>query len=111
MPEDVNADVVIVGSGIAGGHAAYRLAQHGIDVLVLEAGPRLSRLDAMANFIRSPYKGPNSPYPPQAYAPYPTDQDPDAFYVQAGPDRTGFSGPMRASSAEPPGTGPASATV
>ena len=87
MPDDLSADVVIVGSGIAGGHAAFRLAQHGVDVLVLEAGPRLSRRDAMANFIRSPFKGPNAPYPPQPYAPHPTDQDPDSFYVQAGPDQ------------------------
>ncbi len=34
-------DAVIVGSGAAGGMAAYMLTKAGMDVLVLEAGPRL----------------------------------------------------------------------
>ena len=82
-----HADVVIVGSGIAGGHAAFRLAGAGVRVLVLEAGPRLTRNAAVENFVRNPHKGPNSPYPSEPYAPHPSDEDPDAFYVQAGPDR------------------------
>jgi choline dehydrogenase-like flavoprotein len=82
-----DADVVIVGSGIAGGHAAFRLASAGTRVLVLEAGPHLSRNAAVANFVRSRGKGPNAPYPSMAFAPHPTDEDPDSFYVQAGPDR------------------------
>jgi choline dehydrogenase-like flavoprotein len=84
---DYAADVVIVGAGIAGGHAAFRLAGKGVSVLVLEAGPRLSRGQAMQNFVAARGKGPNAPYPPVAYAPHPTDEDPDAFYVQAGPDQ------------------------
>ena len=35
---DLEADVVIVGAGIGGGHAAFRLAGAGVSVLVLEAG-------------------------------------------------------------------------
>lgn len=84
---DLEADVVIIGAGIAGGHAAFRLAGKGVRVLVMEAGPRLTRRQAMTNFVESPGKGPNAPYPPVPYAPHPTDDDPNAFYVQAGPDQ------------------------
>jgi gluconate 2-dehydrogenase alpha chain len=38
-------DVVIVGMGAAGGIASYVLTQAGLDVVGLEAGPRLSNLD------------------------------------------------------------------
>jgi choline dehydrogenase-like flavoprotein len=86
-PQDLSADVVIVGSGIAGGHAAFRLAQSGVKALVLEAGPRLSRNEAVANFVSNPSKGPNAPYPSVRYAPHPADGYEDDFYVQAGPDR------------------------
>jgi glucose dehydrogenase len=83
----IEADVVIVGAGIAGGHAAFRLAGRGVRVVVLEAGPRLPRREAVSNFVASRGKGPNAPYPSVPYAPHPTDENPDDFYVQAGPDR------------------------
>ena len=57
------ADVVIVGSGIAGAMTAYTLARSGVSVLVLEAGPRVDRAKATMLFRKSPTKGPNSPYP------------------------------------------------
>jgi glucose dehydrogenase len=84
---DLSADVVIVGSGIAGGHAAFKLAGAGVKTLVLEAGPHLSRNDAVANFVANPEKGPNAPYPPVPYAPHPVDGKDNEFYVQAGPDQ------------------------
>lgn len=37
MPDEF--DAIVVGSGAAGGWAAKELAEHGLDVLVLEAGP------------------------------------------------------------------------
>ena len=37
---DVTADVVIVGSGAGGSAAAWALTMQGLDVVVLEAGPR-----------------------------------------------------------------------
>jgi len=84
---DFSADVVIVGSGIAGGHSAFKLAGRGVKTLVLEAGPHLTRFEAVSNFVANPEKGPNAPYPPVAYAPHPVDGKEDDFYVQGGPDQ------------------------
>jgi gluconate 2-dehydrogenase alpha chain len=42
------ADVVIIGLGAAGGIAAHVLTKAGIDVVGLEAGPRLDRTDFLA---------------------------------------------------------------
>jgi choline dehydrogenase-like flavoprotein len=38
-------DTVVVGSGACGGTLANELAQKGVDVVCLEAGPRLSLAD------------------------------------------------------------------
>jgi choline dehydrogenase-like flavoprotein len=83
----MRADVVIVGSGMAGAHLAYSLALAGIDVLVLEAGPRRVREQSLETFYENPVKGPQSPYPSVPYAPHPEDDNYDDFYVQAGEDR------------------------
>jgi len=83
----MRADVVIIGSGMAGSHLAYSLALKGVDVLVLEAGPRRSREDNLTTFYENPIKGPQSPYPSMPSAPHPEDTTYDDFYVQAGPDR------------------------
>jgi choline dehydrogenase-like flavoprotein len=83
----MRADVVIIGSGMAGSHLAYSLALKGVDVLVLEAGPRRSREDNLTTFYENPIKGPQSPYPSVPSAPHPEDTTYDDFYVQAGPDR------------------------
>ena len=80
------ADVVIVGSGIAGAHLAYALALKGTKALVLEAGPRRSRAESVDRFYRSVGKGAQSPYPSVPYAPHPGESPAD-HYVQTGPDR------------------------
>ena len=41
--EHLEADVVVVGSGMGGGTTAWALAQRGVDVLVLERGERIPR--------------------------------------------------------------------
>ncbi len=85
--ERLESDVVIVGSGVAGALIAYRLAAAGVKVLVLEAGPRIDRAQAVLNFRKDPYKGPNSAYPTQPYAPQPVSHDIGAYYVQEGPEQ------------------------
>ena len=51
MSAPLVADVVIVGSGIAGAITAARLARGGVKVLVLEAGPRVDRAQAATSSI------------------------------------------------------------
>ena len=86
MSDALAADVVIVGSGVAGALTGYTLARGGVKVLILEAGPRVDRAKALVNFRRSPTKSPNSPYPAHPKVPQPDDADIGAYYVQAGPE-------------------------
>lgn len=83
----MRASVVVVGSGMAGAHLAYTLALKGVDVLVLEAGPRRDRASNVKTFYDNPVKGPQSPYPSAASAPHPEDGKYDDFYVQGGADK------------------------
>lgn len=85
MAEPLTAHVVIVGAGVAGMLVAYRLAQAGAQVLVLEAGPPVNRAEALANYRQAVAKTPESPYPDTFYAPRPTVLDLEGYYVQAGP--------------------------
>jgi choline dehydrogenase-like flavoprotein len=86
MNDVLNADVVIVGSGVAGAMTGYSLARTGARVLILEAGPRVDRAKALMHFRASPTKGPNSPYPAHPMVPQPDSDAIGAYYVQAGPD-------------------------
>lgn len=71
-----SADVVIVGSGIAGALIADQLAQSGISVLVLEAGPRLARWRIVENYRNTPNKNNfMAPYPSAPYAPHPEPEN------------------------------------
>ncbi|HVL25957.1 MAG TPA: GMC family oxidoreductase [Thermomicrobiales bacterium] len=72
-------DVVFVGAGVAAAVAGARLAAAGASVVFLEAGPRTER-DAAVTRLR----GGLYPYESPAWAPQPTQNDPDHYYVQAG---------------------------
>jgi glucose dehydrogenase len=87
---DLQADVVIVGAGLAGGLVASQLVQSGVRVLVLESGPAIDRSKALQTFFEldNGVKGiPDGPYPEVAYAPKPYTLDPDHYLVQRGPDK------------------------
>jgi choline dehydrogenase-like flavoprotein len=86
VAEPLSAHVVIVGAGVAGMLAAYRLAKAGVQVIVLEAGPPVVRSEAVANYRNAVAKTPESPYPDTDYAPRPTVLDLEGYYVQEGPD-------------------------
>jgi choline dehydrogenase-like flavoprotein len=82
-----SADVVIVGSGVAGSLVAARLTKAGVKVLILEAGPRVERAVALAQYRDALIKIPESPYPDAPYAPHPVSDNPDHYYLQDGPDK------------------------
>jgi glucose dehydrogenase len=88
--EELSADVVIVGGGVAGSLLAYKLARNGARVLLLEAGPRIDRSESVMRFQASVRKGPNSAYLASPFAPHPDTDDLSAYYINEGPDQ--FSG-------------------
>ena len=83
---DIQADVIVVGSGVAGALLADRLAGVGMDVAMLEAGRRVDRSAALLRFHEALIKTPESPYPPTPAADFPLSHDPDHWYRQSGPD-------------------------
>ncbi len=83
---DIRADVVIVGSGIAGALLAERLARAGVRVAILEAGPRIDRGAALQRYFSAPLKTPESPYAATREADFPQTADPGHWYRQSGPD-------------------------
>src|SRR4051795_6470540 len=88
-----SADVVIVGSVVAGALVADRLVKRGVSVVVLEAGPPVDRDRAVEIFRAASAKVPESPYPSTAYAPRPSVLDigvpGTGYFVQEGPEPFG----------------------
>lgn len=80
--QTLRADVVIVGSGIAGALCAWRLAQSGLKVLILEAGPRLQRDAIIRGFQTSPYLDLSAGYPNPDWAPRPDWGNPADVYIE-----------------------------
>lgn len=87
MPDQATADFVIIGSGIIGANVARKLRLAGASVLILEAGPRVTRDELVARYRNSTRRSDwMSPYPSVASAPHPIYQPEDSGYlVQAGP--------------------------
>jgi choline dehydrogenase-like flavoprotein len=83
----MDAEVVIVGAGIAGALVAERLAKAGVKVLILEAGPDIDRGEAVVQFYNALVKVPECAYPQTAYAPHPRSDNLDFYYVQTGPQK------------------------
>jgi glucose dehydrogenase len=80
------AEVVIIGSGVAGALVAARLARAGVKVVILEAGPKVVRGEAVQRARMAAAQTPESAYEDVAHAPFPRSEDPKGYYVQDGPD-------------------------
>ena len=92
---DAQADVVIVGSGVVGAMMADQLAAQGHSVLVLEAGPRISRGQAVENWRNMPFANrAGSDYqglfPQSPLAPAPLYFPKNNYVNATGPDGGGF---------------------
>ncbi|WP_321363775.1 GMC family oxidoreductase [uncultured Celeribacter sp.] len=91
----LSADVAIVGAGICGGLLAHKLAKQGLDVLVLDAGPRYDRAQIVENWRHMPPANKAeydyaTPYPVAPWAPH-TNFFPDNGYLIAkGPDASAY---------------------
>ena len=87
MPEQLSADIVVIGSGVCSSLSAHRLVSQGASVLILEAGPRVGRDQLVLNYRNGAFKGNwMDPYPFFAWAPSPNFHPKDNGYlVQAGP--------------------------
>ena len=80
-----SADVVVVGSGVAGSLVAHQMALAGASVILLEAGPRLQRGQIVENFRNSPAKSDfATPYPSTPYAPHPQYSPANHYLIQKG---------------------------
>jgi choline dehydrogenase-like flavoprotein len=82
----IEADVVIVGSGVAGALVAWRLAEAKLNVLILEAGPRIDRLEALKSYVVAREKTFSAPFLPVAHAPTARPNAWNDYYINTGPD-------------------------
>ena len=83
---DYNADVVIVGGGIAGCIMGWKLASAGASVIILEAGGKVDRNKSIMAYQSDPTRNNDTPYPQSKDAPFPSMDNPNDYYVQMGPD-------------------------
>ncbi len=86
MAHDITADILIIGSGIAGALAGAKLAQKGLKVAFLESGRRVDRTDAVQTFWDAKIKVPESAYPNDPTAPHPVSHLIKDYYQQMGPE-------------------------
>ncbi|RLV59503.1 GMC family oxidoreductase [Parashewanella curva] len=83
-----DAEVIIIGSGVAGALAAWKLSQANIKVIVLEAGPYFKDREKHAQKFRiaGASQGIDTPYQFHPEAPKPNANDTSNYYVQTGPE-------------------------
>ena len=87
MTTEISAEVLIIGSGVAGAMCAYSLAQKGIKVTILEAGPRIKRDEVVTEFKQSPNLDLSAGFPNATWAPRPDwSQGHDQYIEQIGPE-------------------------
>jgi choline dehydrogenase-like flavoprotein len=92
---DAVADVVIVGSGVVGALIADQLAAEGKAVLVLDAGLRIERAQAVENWRNMPFQNRAGSdfqglFPQSKWAPAPLYWPENNFVGLSGPDGKGF---------------------
>lgn len=84
----MDADVIIVGAGVAGALLAWRLSCQGHKVLLIEAGPAVSRLDAVGRWATASAKTLLAPYRDTAadrFAKSPDNYKKDYVFVDGNP--------------------------
>jgi len=85
MAESSLSPVVIVGTGVVGVVIAEQLLDAGIPVLMLEAGPRVSRAEIVENYRNLPLAAKGNPiecYPSRPWAPHPEPAGAGKGYLQ-----------------------------
>ncbi|MDQ2148476.1 GMC family oxidoreductase [Alcaligenaceae bacterium C4P045] len=92
---DAHADVVIVGSGVVGAMVADQLVSQGYSVLVLEAGLRIQRGQAVENWRNMPFENRvgsdfQGLYPQAANAPAPLYFPENNYVGLSGPSGSSF---------------------
>ncbi|AKH99039.1 choline dehydrogenase-like flavoprotein [Hoeflea sp. IMCC20628] len=86
MANNITADILIIGTGVAGAIAGAKLAAKGLSVAFLESGKRIDRYDAVEKFWNAKIKVPESAYPNDPTASHPLTHKPEDFYQQMGPE-------------------------
>ncbi|MEX3816164.1 GMC family oxidoreductase [Paraburkholderia sp. BR13439] len=85
MADTQQADIVVVGSGVAGALVAHQLALAGKSVIMLEAGPRMPRWQIVERFRNQVDKMDfMAPYPSSAWAPHPEYGPPNNYLILKG---------------------------
>ncbi|MCY0154802.1 hypothetical protein OEG86_24195 [Hoeflea alexandrii] len=86
MANDITADILIIGTGVAGAIAGAKLAAQGLTVAFLESGKRIDRYEAVERFWNAKIKVPESAYPNDPEAAHPLTHRIEDFYQQQGPE-------------------------
>ena len=79
--ENLESDIVIIGSGIAGAMIAEKLSNKKLKVLILEARNLVDRQRSFQRYLNAPIKYPECPYPEMPHAPFPKAKE-DKYFIQ-----------------------------